>query len=77
MQQTILEVRESKTPKMLSNCTEVTYNEVIMQQLACREPAEHIDPCPACEQRKGSVDAKKRMDEDDMHVTSRFSLSFL
>jgi hypothetical protein len=33
------------------------------------EPAEHIEPCPASEQRKGSVDAKKRMDEDDMHVT--------
>ena len=48
-----------------------------MQQLACREPAEHIEPCPACEQRKGSVDAKKRMDEDDMHVTGIFSLSFL
>lgn len=47
------------------------------RQLASRKRVEHIDPCPACEQRKGSVDAKKkRMDEDDIHATSIFPLPF-
>jgi hypothetical protein len=48
------------------------------RQLASRKPVEYIDPCPACEQRKGSVDAKKKkiMDEDDMHATSIFQLPF-
>lgn len=45
-------------------CTEVTQSDV-MQKSACRESAEHIEPCPACEQVKGSANAncQKRMDE--------------
>ena len=29
--------------------------------MASREPEEHIEPCAACEQRKGSFDAKRQL----------------